>query len=98
MTRIKPLKLASGRILLPLYSDGFNMAIVAISDDDGDTWHASLPIVGRGMFNLHWYKKRMEMFLLSCAIMVTLRLVFSIVNLVIMEKHGPLHRKQIFQM
>jgi predicted neuraminidase len=48
MTRIKPLKLASGRILLPLYSDGFNMAIVAISDDDGDTWHASLPIVGRG--------------------------------------------------
>ena len=48
MTRIKPLKLANGRILLPLYSDGFNMSMVAISDDDGDTWHASLPIVGRG--------------------------------------------------
>jgi len=48
MTRIKPLKLAGGRILLPLYSDGFNMSMVAISDDDGDTWHASLPIVGRG--------------------------------------------------
>jgi predicted neuraminidase len=48
MTRIKPLKLASGRILLPLYSDGFNMALVAISDDDGDTRRASLPIVGRG--------------------------------------------------
>jgi predicted neuraminidase len=48
MTRIKPLKLANGRILLPLYSDGFNMSMVAISDDDGDTWHPSLPIVGRG--------------------------------------------------
>jgi predicted neuraminidase len=48
MTRIKALHLSNGRILLPLYSDGFNMAITAISDDDGDTWHASLPIVGRG--------------------------------------------------
>jgi len=48
MTRIKALKLNNGRILLPLYSDGFNMSITAISDDDGDTWRASLPIVGRG--------------------------------------------------
>jgi predicted neuraminidase len=48
MTRIKPLRLANGRILLPLYSDGFSMSLIAISDDDGDTWHASLPIVGRG--------------------------------------------------
>ncbi|MDR0794405.1 MAG: exo-alpha-sialidase [Chitinophagaceae bacterium] len=48
MTRIKPLKLSSGRILLPLYSDGYNFSLVAISDDDGDTWRASLPIVGRG--------------------------------------------------
>ncbi|MEX6689599.1 sialidase family protein [Danxiaibacter flavus] len=48
MTRITPLKLSTGRILLPLYSDGFNMSLAAISDDDGDTWRASLPIVGRG--------------------------------------------------
>ena len=48
MTRIKALKLSTGRILLPLYSDGYNMSLVAISDDDGDTWRASLPIVGRG--------------------------------------------------
>jgi len=48
MTRIKPLVLNSGRILLPLYSDGYNFSLVAISDDDGKTWHASLPIVGRG--------------------------------------------------
>jgi hypothetical protein len=48
MTRIHPLTLENGRILLPLYSDGFNFSLVAISDDDGDTWSPSLPIVGRG--------------------------------------------------
>lgn len=48
MTRIHPITLASGRILLPLYSDGLNMSLVAISDDDGETWRPSLPIVGRG--------------------------------------------------
>ncbi|HRX12967.1 MAG TPA: exo-alpha-sialidase [Draconibacterium sp.] len=48
MTRIKPLILTSGRIILPLYSDGYNLSICAISDDDGETWKASKPIVGRG--------------------------------------------------
>ncbi|RRB07587.1 sialidase family protein [Larkinella rosea] len=48
MTRIKPLQLDNGRILLPLYSDGLNLSMVAISDDDGTTWRPSLPIVGRG--------------------------------------------------
>jgi predicted neuraminidase len=48
MTRIKPLLLANKRIVLPLYSDGFNMSMMAISDDDGETWHPSLPLVGRG--------------------------------------------------
>ena len=48
MTRIHPLTLPDGRILLPLYSDGFNFSLVAISDDDGQTWRSSLPIVGRG--------------------------------------------------
>lgn len=48
MTRIKPLLTDSGKILLPLYSDGFNFSMIAISGDDGSTWHASLPIVGRG--------------------------------------------------
>lgn len=48
MTRIHPLVLPTGRILLPLYSDGFNISLVAISDDDGDHWRASAPIVGRG--------------------------------------------------
>lgn len=48
MTRIHPLVLAGGRILLPLYSDGFNFSMVAISDDEGETWRPGLPIVGRG--------------------------------------------------
>ncbi len=46
MTRIHPLVLPTGRILLPLYSDGFNTCLIAISDDMGETWRASLPIVG----------------------------------------------------
>jgi len=48
MTRIKPLILENGKILLPLYSDGLNMSMVAISEDDGESWRPSLPIVGRG--------------------------------------------------
>ncbi|WP_372934589.1 ChbG/HpnK family deacetylase [Mariniphaga sediminis] len=48
MGRIQPLVLENGRILMPLYSDGYNVSLVAISDDHGDTWKPSLPIVGRG--------------------------------------------------
>jgi len=48
MTRCTPLVLKNGRILLPLYSDGFNLSLMAISDDDGNTWRPGLPIVGRG--------------------------------------------------
>lgn len=48
MTRIKPLLIADKRIVLPLYSDGYNLSMMAISDDLGDSWHASLPLVGRG--------------------------------------------------
>ena len=48
MTRIKPLLIGESRIILPLYSDGFNLSIMAISDDQGSTWHPSLPVVGRG--------------------------------------------------
>lgn len=48
MTRIKPLMLADGKILLPLYSDGFNLSLIAISDDGGRSWLPSQPVVGRG--------------------------------------------------
>lgn len=49
MTRTHPIILKKGKILLPLYSDGFNFGLIAISNDDGKTWKPSLPIVGRGL-------------------------------------------------
>jgi predicted neuraminidase len=48
MSRIHPITLPTGRILLPLYSDGFNASLMAMSDDDGVTWRASSPIIGLG--------------------------------------------------
>jgi predicted neuraminidase len=47
-TRTHPLELPSGRILAPMYSDGYSYGIMAISDDRGYTWTASEPIVGDG--------------------------------------------------
>ena len=46
MTRNHPIKLSSGRLVLPLYSDGYNMGLAALSDDEGETWRASGPMVG----------------------------------------------------
>ena len=46
--RCKPTVLPTGRILLPLYSDTFSFSIMAISDDDGETWFASKPLIGFG--------------------------------------------------
>ena len=48
MTRVHPLQLEDGRIIVPLYSDGFSFSLMAISDDDGATWKASDPLVGGG--------------------------------------------------
>ena len=48
MTRTHPVQLPDGRILLPLYSDGYNLSLIAISDDKGQSWQPGLPIVGRG--------------------------------------------------
>jgi predicted neuraminidase len=47
-TRCKPTQLPSGRILLPLYTDTFSVSLMAISDDQGETWYASEPLVGYG--------------------------------------------------
>ena len=58
MTRIKPLLLDNGRIVLPLYSDGFNLSLMAISDDDGETWRPGLPLVGRGPIQPALAKKK----------------------------------------
>ncbi|MDP4284340.1 MAG: exo-alpha-sialidase [Bacteroidota bacterium] len=49
MTRTHPVILENGKMLLPLYSDGFNFGLIAISEDHGETWKCSLPIVGRGL-------------------------------------------------
>ena len=46
MTRAQVVVLPSGRILLPLYSDGFLLGMMAISDDQGQSWRASSPIPG----------------------------------------------------
>lgn len=47
-TRTHPVELANGRMLVPLYSDGYSMSLMGISDDGGETWSASEPIVGHG--------------------------------------------------
>ncbi|GIV12259.1 MAG: hypothetical protein KatS3mg021_0541 [Fimbriimonadales bacterium] len=47
MTRQPPLILGN-RLWLPLYSDGFDCSLIAISDDGGDTWRLSEPILAPG--------------------------------------------------
>ena len=46
--RCKPTVLPTGRILLPLYTDTFSLSIMAVSDDDGESWYASEPLLGFG--------------------------------------------------
>jgi predicted neuraminidase len=48
MTRAHPFVLDGQRLIVPLYSDGFNFSLMAITDDWGATWHTSTPLVGEG--------------------------------------------------
>lgn len=48
MTRAHPVVLDNKRLIVPLYSDGFSISLMAISDDWGKTWHTSTPLVGGG--------------------------------------------------
>jgi predicted neuraminidase len=57
-TRTHAIELPSGRILLPMYSDGFSISLIAISDDGGQTWYASEPIVGYGNIQPSLLRKR----------------------------------------
>lgn len=57
MTRIKP-QVQGNEILLPLYSDGLNMSLIAISKDGGASWLPSQPIVGRGPIQPTLLKKK----------------------------------------
>ena len=47
-TKNKAVQLAGGRILLPLYSDGFDFSLIAITDDYGKHWKFSTPLVAPG--------------------------------------------------
>ncbi|MCS6861034.1 MAG: exo-alpha-sialidase [Abditibacteriales bacterium] len=48
MTRAHPFVLDGKRLIVPLYSDGFDFSIMAITDDWGATWTASQPLVSLG--------------------------------------------------
>ena len=48
MPRNHPLELPSGRIVLPLYSDGYDFSLMALSDNGGRTWQTSKPLVSAG--------------------------------------------------
>lgn len=47
-TQNKPVILDTGRLIIPLYSDGFSFSVMAITDDCGETWEYSEPLVGLG--------------------------------------------------
>jgi predicted neuraminidase len=46
MTRTHPIVLPDGRMMVGLYSDGFNCALAAFTDDSGKSWSFSEPILG----------------------------------------------------
>ena len=46
--RCKPTTLPNGRIILPIYSDTFSISMMALSDDEGETWYPSKPLLGFG--------------------------------------------------
>jgi hypothetical protein len=48
MTRAHPFVLEGRRLIVPLYHDGFSFSLMAITDDWGQTWHTSAPLVGGG--------------------------------------------------
>ena len=47
-TRAHPFVLDGKRLIVPLYSDGFSFSLMNISDDWGQTWHVSSPLIGGG--------------------------------------------------
>lgn len=47
-TRNKPFITDEGRLIVPLYSDGFSFSLMAYTDNWGKTWEFSTPLVGGG--------------------------------------------------
>lgn len=54
----KSADLPNGRYILPLYSDGYSFSLVAYSDDEGQTWLGSEPLLGRGAVQPSIVRKR----------------------------------------
>ena len=48
MTRAHPVVVKGNRMIVPLYSDGFNFSLMAYTDDWGATWQTSAPLCGDG--------------------------------------------------
>jgi hypothetical protein len=48
MTRAHPYVLDGKRLIVPLYSDGFDISLMALSDDWGGSWFTSTPVIGLG--------------------------------------------------
>jgi predicted neuraminidase len=48
MTRAHPFVLDGKRLIVPLYSDGFDCSLMAITDDWGETWRTSTALCGLG--------------------------------------------------
>ena len=48
MPRVHPFILDGKRLIVPLYSDRFDFSMMAITDDSGQTWTCSEPLVGPG--------------------------------------------------
>lgn len=48
MTRAHPVVADGGRIVVPLYHDGFSCSLMVLSDDGGMTWRTTAPLLGGG--------------------------------------------------
>lgn len=48
MTRAHPVWLPDGRLIVPLYHDGFSFSLMAFTDDGGRTWGTGAPLIGAG--------------------------------------------------
>ena len=48
MTRAHPVLIGGQRLIVPLYHDGFSFSLMAITENWGQTWHASAPLIGGG--------------------------------------------------
>src|SRR5437660_691478 len=58
MTRAHPFVLEGKRLIVPLYSDGYNFSLMALSEDWGATWTTSTPLVGPGNVQPSLVKKQ----------------------------------------